>query len=1108
MSEHSQLSSVDALNALEAFVQAQTEGPDSVIAALKGKTDVHSVKRLLGILLELERYDEAVTAIAALPLSVDWADKATCAYVSAGDRNKAREVVRFTQQTGDVASWHRSILAFVESCYKVALQSVKNERRVNPEMLSNADTETLRELVAAAEPIKALVLARGKIENELESLTLQYTAHAESLLNNLTEAARIASWLLPRKPLPMIVARLMLARTIRTDSGVPERLRVEHAKDVEAQIAAALIEGELAGKPREAWDRALALLEGTTDQDVKLEVCKVLLQLSQLLGTAQLKKTVEEVAEVLPQEHRFLLHARTLLALEAGDLRTAEQLVDSHQDDTDSQWLQSKAGLLVKKGLTSEAIAYLEKAAGLLPHPDLLQRLASLAFEHGRFDTARSSLERLARITPGGRELYVNLAVVSVRQSDWKNAAIQFQRLLELEPNNIAHAMNAANALARAGEMGQALTLYERICSGDEVPLEATLGWANLLKADGRAIDAFRRLKERKPTDWQKGEYVLAFLDLAYAAGEEEDAHEAFVQLRRLQLAGAVGQEVLQEKSLDDFKELIRTQQRGSEQVAQFVLQGKLPWLFADTWIGRCVPYWHWRMRTQETAWIFEDPNLVSQRSIYSTNGFSVRHVEGGKEVSELQCSAMGSPVVADLSSLMTLHRLGLLEAAVSFFGKILYPAVYHEVWLREGQNLVIHQPSRVQALSEVRRMVEAKQMAVARETDDLASMQQIQEHSLADDDRPCYRIRDLLAVLTEGGLLSDAEVNRVIAVSHRPKLGGTTHPALNSASKVLIDLSTLTTLHQVGVMPAVVQALSVSISQHDFDEVVSGLAANVAQLEVRAWQKELADRIRSEPRFVEALHTMPAEWENSDDRMSGDEFLASPLLALQRNLPLLADDRCLQAYLLNQRTSDAVASFGTDKVIESLVKAGHLDWDRAAELFLQLCQWRYRFFIPPAEVIHALCRQHRQHPPGRRLTVLARYVHSCMRDPGLFSGFEPSTIPTTMANRVYQQWTAASCEAIALIWMNESEFSTEQAKEMTGWIIRELLPSPPKSMGPLAASFSRLSPGIIFSRTLLKLTMSNDYGRAHDCLVNVGRFLGLDEAETQRNCLEVLNAI
>jgi hypothetical protein len=295
---------------------------------------------------------------------------------------------------------------------------------------------------------------------------------------------------------------------------------------------------------------------------------------------------------------------------------------------------------------------------------------------------------------------------------------------------------------------------------------------------------------------------------------------------------------------------------------------------------------------------------------------------------------------------------------------------------------------------------------------------------------------------------------------------------------------------------------------QQEYDDVTRELTQHNIQTEVQTWQKGMAERVRQDPRLVEALHATPPEWSSEQRRLTGEEYFAAMFLALQQKLPLISDDRVTQAYLLNQRRTDVFAAFGTDAAIAALVTAGAIDWDRASEAYLTLLAWRYRFVVLPPEVVRAICRQYRQHLPGNRMIQVARYVHECMRDPGLFSGFEPSTIPTTMATRLYQEWIATACESIALIWMDRDHFSVDQAAAATDWIVKELMPTPPKNLGTIGANLARATSKLVFGRLLLKLLKTDDHALAHQCILSVGGNLGLSEAEVQRVCLEVLNAL
>ena len=98
------------------------------------------------------------------------------------------------------------------------------------------------------------------------------------------------------------------------------------------------------------------------------------------------------------------------------------------------------------------------------------------------------------------------------------------------------------------------------------------------------------------------------------------------------------------------------------------------------------------------------------------------------------------------------------------------------------------------------------------------------------------------------------------------------------------------------------------------------------------------------------------------------------------------------------------------------MAKVGIVTRDEAADALLQLLNWRYRFILVPPDILKLLADRYRSHPPGAALRKIAIYVHDCMRDEGLFGGFETTDPPISMAMRLYQNWIQNVAEFLSLI--------------------------------------------------------------------------------------------
>ena len=166
----------------------------------------------------------------------------------------------------------------------------------------------------------------------------------------------------------------------------------------------------------------------------------------------------------------------------------------------------------------------------------------------------------------------------------------------------------------------------------------------------------------------------------------------------------------------------------------------------------------------------------------------------------------------------------------------------------------------------------------------------------------------------------------------------------------------------------------------------------------------------------------------------------------------------------------------------------------------------RYRFLIVPSAILVTLARRNLRTPPGSALRKVARYAHDCLRDHGLFAGFEPTDPPVTMAGKYFQAWGAVTADFIMTIWGDDT-FPTDSAKVLTEWAIAELLPSSPRSMGPNARLIVGLLPKIVLAQAFIRSASIRDPQRANQGLKSIAKGLGITDREYFRQFAEVVDA-
>jgi hypothetical protein len=975
---------------------------------------------------------------------------------------------------------------------------------------SPEQSESLRSVLATLQPVLMVVDGNQAIKTELESEVVQLAISCLFLLREHTKMAHWVQILLTRRPVPLAVARWALSRQISVPDGFADRLLAEHPHSTEAVILAALIKSELLGRHREAFEMLLPIAKAAESQREREQSIGLLSQVAMQMGSEELS-AVEDLARsiLLPGSRLFkMLRAQSLLRM--GQQRELGDLLEEIRDEDDPVWLQLCGHHLVLKGDGASAIAPLFKAGKQLNDFHLLQRAAGLAHENHQPDVAVDILETLLQIYPQDRNSRQNAAMIYLQLEDMCRAAKHLGVLYEAAPEDVRIGLNYAVALARSGQPEASLSIYERLCSASKPPATAVLGRAHLLKAIDRPREAFASMNAMRHAYWDVPEFVQSYLSLAYAAGEEDAGHQALLRLMELQSQGKAGREMLQAKSLEDVREYAKEYQDRFEKLHRLMLQGQAPWLMIDELLGR-VAYMGWYIRTQACNWIPDEPLARAQYCVYSTNSFtSVPAERAGFELRRIVCPPQGCMVVADLTALITLHRLALLAAAVSYFGKIAIPASCMTHMLDEHSRLVFHQLSQKTSRQNIKTAIDEKKIRVLLEPGSPGQrpLPFVNEHTLdGTEEEHLYRLKDVVFAMQLHGQILPQKVQSILAVAHKMPGSDESHPQLQVGQALLFDLLTLMTLDQFDVMTDILASFVVNITPADYDGLLADLRGIAAQEDLRSWHRQLWDFLRSDSHIVQIPVAPGKQYSDMGSERMGELWLDATRLSSQLKAPLLIDDRTCQALVLNERRQDSNPAFGTDCVVLALLKGNVIDVDIARKAMLQLVEWRYRFLLPDRQILKAMADAYREHPPGRDLRAVASYLHDCMGDPGLFGGPERTDPPMAMATKLLHSWIALSAELLVDVWGDKTWLETD-ARALTEWIIAEMLPSIPKALGPRGHQLARFSNRLFLSQVMIGFCLIRDLERAASGLEEVSRHLGLNRADYLKAVTGVIDGI
>ena len=343
--------------------------------------------------------------------------------------------------------------------------------------------------------------------------------------------------------------------------------------------------------------------------------------------------------------------------------------------------------------------------------------------------------------------------------------------------------------------------------------------------------------------------------------------------------------------------------------------------------------------------------------------------------------------------------------------------------------------------------------------------------------------------------------------MAHQPSGVDANHPAISQGDSILIELSTLKTLCGVNVEEAIVETFVVHITKDDKDSISADLHRLGIQRRIQEWHMDLWKCLSEDGRFVKSSCSIPQDVQETNKDIAHDATAASLFLAQKTALPLLVDDRMCQAIILNSNPKATYGAFGTDNVLESMMAAQLISIEETAQAYLSLFKWRYRFILPPAEILKVWLDKYASHPPGHDLKAVALYVHDCMRDLGLFSGLEPTEPPTTVATKLFDAWVTIIAKFTMNVW-EDANYTDDEARAVTSWACSEFFPSPPKSHRQNTHLFLELFPRILLSQVMLEAVTAENSDRAGNCLMAIKDGLNLDDARYQQFIVEIIDAL
>ncbi len=1100
--------------ALEAILLSYTDKPEAGLRKLATLNDPVSVRTRLVLMLNTGQHMAGCQLVKSLPPHERWAELAVKACATAGEFDAAQKIVVWAKTQYDKRIFYRSSIKLASVLFDRALVSSKDGDPVRPWAVGSEESERLTQIVNVLEPVVATVRELSSVDNELFSSGIRLALQCNFLLGNRDECEFLLTVLCTRTPVPLEVVRGAISGYFTPPADLAARVRMQHASDFEACVLATVLQTVCFQKHEEAYLEALQLVDKAQSNDQKEDLSTLFQQIGQEMDQATFAKYEQQyvkVAESLIQHNsrlRSMFKAGQYLRKQKPDL--ALPLIEETKDELDLYWLQLKAATLQALGDDKGAVSFLVKACELSPATNLMHQAAMVALKSGLTDVGQEMYEKILRLDPEDLVATHNLANIFLSQGDYATAAQYFRKLADLDPDNPAYGINLAACLVQSGDLDGSLEIYDQLLIS-ETDLRVIVSKAQVLKTLGRFAGAFQAMEVFRPRLWDNPSFTTSYMSFAYAAGKDDKAHEAMIQIMALKQAGKVPDEVIRSITADEgfdlLKETLTDQEDRNQKIHTEMLKGRMPWLWAEDMMHNAST-WGWFRRTQGMSWIGDDPTNRAMFAIYATNGF---HATLGphdrKELLPLSCPGGGERVVADLSALITLDRLGLLDRALDYFDGFVIPVSYFGHLLQDSDRLALIQPSRQKTAGLINSAVQDRRITVLVDPSALGTPLALVDEYNTSGDLHLYRLCDVLASLLQSGQLGRSQYDKISAVAAQSSAVDSEHPPLKPLDAILVDLTTLEVLVDFGLLGALTDHFSVHIFEKTHQTVLGTLKSFDLREDVHARHIALWEKLRNDKRFRPVPHSERSQPESAkdDDREYPVAFHAS-FVAQEMRLPLLADDRVCQAFTLNERQVESNAAFGTDVLITALANADLLTEAQSADMYLQLIRWRYRFIVPTSGILHTWAIEYVGNPPGQALREVACYVHDCFRDTGLFGGPEQTNPPVSMAMRLYLSWLRVIAEFLMQIW-DDDAFSEDKAKELTDWCVRELLPSLPRFVhGSVKVRLADMTAQYLLSHALINPNSLAHGERVPDAMKALKDALKLSDDEYLRIMTGILS--
>ncbi len=1027
-----------------AFLEGDRPKAKSILAATNSPM---SISWRLGWLLDEDRNDEAAQLVDRLPLHERWVDRAVSAFVRTGQIDRARQTLQWCRDNAAASVQDLAQVMFAQEHYLIACQRDGADDAVVPGQVDPATEQRLTTTREALAPILTRVSGCGQIRSGLEEAAVLMAERTCYFLGDRPAAVGWATLLQNRTPVPLGFVESVFRRAVPAPTDLPERLRRDHPSSFDAQLYAAVLEHAHLRSTAEAAAAALSLVPSAHTGIQRRRLSGLLIEIDSRSDESRqdIQQALRSLLANDPNERRLW---EATESLNRHDAATAETILSDATLKRDGRWWQMSAEVKRQRGDKAGALADLQEAGRLILNPDLMGFIAELAEELGEHRIVVNALEKRLNLIPEDVNSRHQLAFEYVQLQEFSNAAGCFCQLKTQTKHVLEFSLNEANCYAMAGKLTESLRCFDNIIAAYPDSNPAYISKSRLIGSAGKWDEAFQILENVRQRFWSEPLFVLGYMDCAHRAGREVEAGRALLALIRLRESSPEEVPFLQQFDFDDLIRMGQDRREQFESLCHEILRGCCPWALVAKLLNRPLSL-EWAIRTQPAN--VQDA-LVERATlaIYSTNGFTPAGPDTKRLWKPIQPSAPGQPVAADLTAIITLHRLGLLNRTAEYFGTLIIPEAYLGVLLHDREDLQPHQRSREDTARLLIKCKESDSVVIVADGNDLPLLHQYGEPPATD--QLVAGLRDVVKWLHQRG---DISTDQFEAVSQLPDVSQNLEtPAIFfHADRFVAQLSALDALHSRGCLEPLLKTGKVALSPSEWREVEDRRRWEQFTSEIAGWHGDLADRLAGSPN-VQRVGVPPLRAPGPEDERDGASptagiALAATLIAQERRLPLLIDDRSLQNLVLSETPDLSSAAFSVDQALIAMRDSGVISDQEITDAFCQMMAWRYRFLVPPAEVLLNLAHQFRDNLPGHRLSEVSHYLHDCLQDPGLPVSADAKNPRAGIDSQFVSAWMREVTRFLVLA-RQSSDFTDSQWSKLAHWSALRLIPVPPRNQHPV----------------------------------------------------------